>query len=188
MPHYPGAGAGGHCIPKDPRFLLSSAKKFGTSFNSIESALEINFKMHKYICDSIENILEENHLEKSVLVCGLSYKANVEDMRDSPSFKIINELKTRNFKVFGYDPFFKMELIDKYLKENNKTEMNFEILENLSNESLQNINCICIVQHHEQVKTRLNEIYEKNLVPVIYDCQSRIISNKNSSTILKSFG
>jgi len=45
MPHYPGAGAGGHCIPKDPRFLLQSAKKFETNFTTIENALNINFLM-----------------------------------------------------------------------------------------------------------------------------------------------
>src|SRR3989304_8103193 len=122
LPHYPGAGAGGHCIPKDPRFLLESAKKFGTNFVTIENALRINEKMPRYICESIEKTLEKLDLEKSVLVCGLSYKANVEDMRDSASFKIINEFKLRRFKVLGYDPFFKTEAIEKYLIENNLAE------------------------------------------------------------------
>ena len=53
MPHYPGAGAGGHCIPKDPRFLLESARKLETRFDTIEHALEINDHMPKYILSLI---------------------------------------------------------------------------------------------------------------------------------------
>jgi len=84
MPFYPGAGAGGHCIPKDPRFLLGSAKKIGFEFDSIKKAISINTIIPKYIVKSIENTLSELKLEKSVIVCGLSYKPNIEDMRDSP--------------------------------------------------------------------------------------------------------
>ena len=59
MPHYPGAGAGGHCIPKDPRFLLESAKKFETNFVTIEHALNINKKMPKYVAESIEKYFKK---------------------------------------------------------------------------------------------------------------------------------
>ena len=85
LPHYPGAGAGGHCIPKDPRFLLESSKKFGLDFQTIKYALKINLEMPSHICNSIENKMKKLNLERSVIVCGLSYKANVEDMRDSAS-------------------------------------------------------------------------------------------------------
>ena len=188
MSHYPGAGAGGHCIPKDPRFLLESAKKFDANFLTIENALRINEFMPKYICDSIEIDLKKLQLEKSILVCGLSYKANVEDMRDSPSFKIIKEMESRGFSVFGYDPFFKNEFIDKYLIENNLSEFDCEILENLEDESLKVISCMCIVQHHSQTEKRLKEIYENSLVPFIYDCQSKLIKNPKSKTILHVLG
>ena len=107
MAHYPGAGAGGHCIPKDPRFLLESAKKYQSNFITIENALKINLEMPQYISKNIEKSLSQKKLEKSVIVCGLSYKPNVEDMRDSASFKIISDLKKKEFKVFGYDPYFK---------------------------------------------------------------------------------
>ena len=59
MPHYPGAGAGGHCIPKDPRFLLESAKKLDGDFITIENALNINLKMPKYVSDSIANSIKK---------------------------------------------------------------------------------------------------------------------------------
>ena len=188
MAHYPGAGAGGHCIPKDPRFLLESAKKLESKFDTIEHALKINEFMPKYICDSIEKRFEQLKLEKSVLVCGLSYKANVEDMRDSPSFKIIQEMKSRNFSVFGYDPFFNNELTEKYLIENHISELNLKILDDLELDSIKNINCLCIVQHHEQTKKRILEIYEKSLIPFLYDCQSKLVKNSNSKSHLDFLG
>jgi len=188
LPHYPGAGAGGHCIPKDPRFLVESAKQFDIKFSTIENALNINSQMPIYICNSIEKTLDELSLEKIIVVCGLTYKSNVEDMRDSPSFKIINEMKSRNFKVFGYDPFFKTEVIEKYLKENNLAKLNFEIISDLKDESIKNMSCICVVQHHEQVERRLVEIYERSLVPFIYDCQNKILKNPKSKTTLDFLG
>jgi len=188
LPHYPGAGAGGHCIPKDPRFLLESAKKLNFNFVTIENALKINAHMPIYICNSIEKSLEKMNLEKSVLICGLTYKANVEDMRDSASLKIINEMKNRGFQVFGYDPFFKPEYVEKYLIENNLKELDFERIENLSNEILNQISCLCIVQHHEITESKLKEIYQKSLVPLIYDCQNKISKDLQSKTVLDYLG
>lgn len=188
MPHYPGAGAGGHCIPKDPRFLLESAKKNESNFDTIEHALKINQFMPKYICNSIEKKLEELRLEKTVLICGLSYKANVEDMRDSPSFKIIQEMKQRGFTIYGFDPFFNVDLIEKYLIENHISELNFKILPNIDDNSIKEINCLCIVQHHDKAKQRIKEIYEKSLIPFIYDCQNKLLKNSQSNSYLDFLG
>ena len=188
LAHYPGAGAGGHCIPKDPCFLLESAKKNDFKFSIIENALNTNLQMPIYITNSIEKSLELMKREKSVIVCGLAYKANVEDMRDSPSFKIINEFKKRNFKVFGYDPFFNIDFLDKYLIENNLSEPTFEILKDLDDKRLKEISCLCIVQHHEQMMKRLKDIYDGSLVPFVYDCQSKLIRNPASKTILDFLG
>ena len=188
MPHYPGAGAGGHCIPKDPRFLLESAKKTHLGFDTIEHALRINEFMPKYISNSIENKLNEMGLEKTVLVCGLAYKANVEDMRDSPSFKIIQEMKKRGFTIHGYDPFFDSNLSEKYLIENHISELNFTKLDNIDDETIKGINCMCIVQHHNETKSRIKEIYDKSLIPFIYDCQSKLIKNSQSNSVIDYLG
>ena len=188
MPHYPGAGAGGHCIPKDPRFLLESAKKFQGNFRTIENALSINTKMPRYISDSIEKSVQKLGFKKSILVCGLSYKTNVEDMRDSASFKIINELTNLGFEVFGYDPFFKEVIIEKYLIENNLKEINFQKVDALDDEILKKISCICIVQHHDISRQKIDEIYRKSKVPMIYDCQNKIIKDPNSKTVLDCLG
>ena len=188
MPFYPGAGAGGHCIPKDPRFLLDAAKKYDIKFSTIENALQINFEIPQYICDSIERTIEKKGLEKSVLVCGLTYKPDVEDMRDSPGFKLLNEFKKRNFKVSSYDPYFKKELLSKFLKENYLESLDFENKNELLDEDLKNIGCLCIVQHHTKSKFRLMEIYDKSLVPFIYDCQNQFEIKTGSKTFLDSLG
>ena len=188
MPHYPGAGAGGHCIPKDPRFLLESAKKFQTNFVTIENALKINLQMPNYIANSVEKSLSQKGFKKSVIICGLSYKSNVEDMRDSASFKIISDLKKKDFKVFGYDPYFNDESIEKYLIENNLNELNFEKIENLNNENLKGISCLCVVQHHDSVKERISEIYKQGKIPLIYDCQHKILKESNAKSILEFLG
>ena len=188
LPHYPGAGAGGHCIPKDPRFLLESAKKLGIKFDTIEHALKINEQMPKYIANSIEEKLQSQGLGKNILICGLSYKANVEDMRDSPSFKIIQELKEKGFEIFGYDPFFNSDLTEKYLIENHISELNFTKLDNLNDETIKEISCMCIVQHHDENKSRVKEIYDKSLIPLIYDCQSKLLKNSQSNSHLEVLG
>jgi len=188
LPHYPGAGAGGHCIPKDPRFLLESAKKSGIKFDTIEHALKVNEQMPEYIANMIEKKLRIQGLRKNVLVCGLSYKANVEDMRDSPSFKIIRELKNKGIEVFGYDPFFNPNLIEKYLIENHTSELNFTKLDNLDDETIKEISCICIVQHHDESESRIKQIYEKSLIPIIYDCQSKLLKNSQSNSHLEFLG
>ena len=188
LPHYPGAGAGGHCIPKDPRFLLESAKKFQGNFATIENALKINKKMPEYISNSLKDSIKKLGLKKSILVSGLSYKSNVEDMRDSASFKVINELVSSGYEVFGYDPFFREEIIKKYLIENNLNEINFELVDNLNDSILERISCICIVQHHDITFEQINEIYKKSKVPLIYDCQNKIKNDSNSKTILDCLG
>ena len=188
MPHYPGAGAGGHCIPKDPRFLLESAKKFQSNFITIENALKINSQMPNYIANNIDRSLVKKDLEKSVIVCGLSYKPNVEDMRDSASFKIISNFKKKNFKIFGYDPYFSNKSVEKYLIENNLNELNFKKIENLNDENLKGISCLCVVQHHDSVKERVLEIYKQGIVPLIYDCQHKISKESNSKSIPEFLG
>lgn len=188
MPFFPSAGAGGHCIPKDPRFLLQAAKDYELNFSTIENALEINLNIPKHICEKIEKSLEHNQLEKSVLVCGLSYKSDVGDMRDSPGFKILNELSKRGFRIAGHDPYFDPKITKKYLDENFLTELEFENIGKLSDEEISKFSCLCLVQNHSIDKFRINEIYEKSKVKMIYDCLGTIEYSNKSETILKSFG
>ena len=115
---------------------------------------------------------------------GFTFNGKLEALTE----KIINELKTKNFQVFGYDPFFRVEFVEKYLKENQLSKLNFTLKNDLSNESLEGIDCICVIQHHDDVENRILEIYEKSLIPFIYDCQTKISKNPKSSTHLDYLG
>ena len=129
-----------------------------------------------------------SRLSKSVIVCGLSYKSDIEDMRDSPGFKVIKELKNNGFNVAVFDPFFKEELIDKYLIENKFEKQNFVVLDNLENNTIKKFSCLCIVQHHTKTKSKLEEIYQNDGISMIYDCQNKIAKKPNSKTLLKTLG
>ena len=187
VPFYSGAGAGGHCIPKDPKFLLESSKKFGINFNTIENALQINASIPQYIVDTINKILSKKNLSKSVIICGMSYKPNIDDMRDSPGFKILDEFQKKDYDIAIYDPFFKKEFLEKYLIENHLKEKKFDILENLCDENISKYSCICVVQHHTKSQYLIEEIYKKSKIPIIYDCQNQI-KKSSSETLLISFG
>jgi UDP-N-acetyl-D-glucosamine dehydrogenase len=187
MPFYPSAGAGGHCIPKDPTFLLESSKKLGIKFTTIENAITANQYVPKYITNTIDNLITSAKLTKSVIVCGLAYKSDIEDMRDSPGFKLIKEFLEKKFDVYAYDPFFKKELLEKYLIENKITNKNFEILPNLSDDHLNGKSCLCLVQHHSKTKFRINEIISNSKMPLIYDCQNKLPLSKSKTKII-SFG
>ena len=186
MSFSPGPGAGGHCIPKDPRFLLESARSVGVEFDTIQNAIAINFKVPKYIVQSIEEQIEKMSLPKKVLVCGLAYKKDSEDMRDSPGFKIVSELDSRGFDVYTTDPYYKKELEEKYMIENHIEKIQFET-SSLDEKDLR-VSCLCIVQDHTKTTQVIQQIYDNSLVPFIYDCQNCLKKNPESTTILKKFG
>ena len=109
MPFYPGPGLGGHCIPIDPFYLTWKAREFGHSTRFIELAGEINTAMPLRVVDRVAEALNE-HAGKAprgaqILVLGIAYKKNVEDTRESPAFKIIEQLEKRGAKVSYHDPF-----------------------------------------------------------------------------------
>ncbi len=108
-PYYPGPGLGGHCIPIDPFYLTWKAKEIGLNTRFIELAGEINRSMPTYVIERINEAL--NSLDKSIsssriLILGLSYKKNVDDLRESPSLELINILKEKGANINYCDPFF----------------------------------------------------------------------------------
>ncbi|MGJ8724705.1 MAG: nucleotide sugar dehydrogenase [Roseibacillus sp.] len=104
---YPGPGLGGHCIPIDPFYLTWKAKEFGVHTRFIELAGEINESMPSYVVQKV--VVALNSRSKSVrgsriLVMGLAYKEDVDDMRESPSFHLMDGLKELGGEVSYYDP------------------------------------------------------------------------------------
>lgn len=108
MPFYPGPGLGGHCIPIDPFYLTWKAREYGMHTRFIELAGEMNDSMLDYTTSKVVEAL--NNKGKSVkgsriLVLGLAYKPNVDDMRESPSFHLMDRLHERGALVEYHDPY-----------------------------------------------------------------------------------
>ncbi len=109
MPFYPGPGLGGHCIPIDPFYLTWKAKEFGIATRFIELAGEINRSMPRYVVGKVQDCLNSfgKALKGSrILMLGISYKADVDDMRESPSLELIHLLEKKGAVVDYHDPFF----------------------------------------------------------------------------------
>ena len=108
-PYYPGPGLGGHCIPIDPFYLAWKAKELGMETRFIELAGEINTSMPNYVIQKVNEAL--NNSGKSVngsriLILGLAYKKNVDDLRESPSLELMESLMDMGADIQYCDPYF----------------------------------------------------------------------------------
>jgi len=105
---YPGPGLGGHCIPIDPFYLTWKARHYGEPTRFIELAGEINTRMPEYVVHRLAEALNERGMPvkgSRVLVLGMAYKKDVDDLRESPSIHLIEMLRARGAKVDYNDPF-----------------------------------------------------------------------------------
>jgi UDP-N-acetyl-D-glucosamine dehydrogenase len=103
----PGPGWGGHCIPLDPFYLSWKAREYGVAPKFIELAGEVNVAMPQYVVEKLQVALNERGkaIEGSrVLILGLAYKKDIDDMRESPAFEIIELLKALGAIVTYHDP------------------------------------------------------------------------------------
>jgi UDP-N-acetyl-D-glucosamine dehydrogenase len=109
MPFYPGPGLGGHCIPIDPFYLTWKAREHEISTRFIELAGEINTSMPRYVVERLASALNERFSKglkgTRILLLGLAYKKNVDDPRESPTFKIMELLEDRGASVAYHDPY-----------------------------------------------------------------------------------
>ncbi len=106
---YPGPGLGGHCIPIDPFYLSWKAKQFDFRTRFIELAGEVNIGMPYYVVEAAAAALNQRRKPMNgakVLVLGLAYKKDIDDLRESPSLTVIELLQKRGAQVFYNDPYF----------------------------------------------------------------------------------
>src|SRR5690606_1197197 len=106
-PYYPGPGLGGHCIPIDPFYLTWKAREYGIHTRFIELAGEVNSSMPGFVVSKVTAALNEREQAvrgSRVLVLGLAYKKNVDDVRESPSVVIMEKLRDLGAEVAYHDP------------------------------------------------------------------------------------
>ncbi len=103
---YPGPGVGGHCIPVDPFYLSWKARQFGLETTFIELAGKTNEAMPAYIVETTQKALGGSLAGANILVLGVAYKKNVDDLRESPALTIIDLLQQAGAQVRYNDPFF----------------------------------------------------------------------------------
>lgn len=144
--YYPGPGLGGHCIPIDPFYLTWKAREFGLHTRFIELAGEVNSSMPEWVLSKVAEGLN-NHCKSiknsKIMVLGIAYKKNIDDMRESPSVAIMELLRDKGAEIAYSDPhvpvFPKMR------------EHCFDLSSvELTSDSLQNYDCIIIATNHDR--------------------------------------
>ncbi|MFZ2462500.1 MAG: nucleotide sugar dehydrogenase [Caldibacillus thermoamylovorans] len=128
---YPGPGLGGHCIPLDPYYLSWKAREYGFHTSMIESSMMVNDRMPEYVAERASKIL--NRYKKAlngskILMLGVAYKQDIDDYRESPAIKVINELEKESAEVVYYDPYVK-EYRDKGKVKKGENELTDKLIE-----------------------------------------------------------
>jgi UDP-N-acetyl-D-glucosamine dehydrogenase len=141
MPFYPGPGVGGHCIPLDPYYLASKAREYFFHTRFIELAAEINENMPEYIVEQIVNTLNTHSKSAKgakILLLGMAYKKDIEDVRESPSLRVMELLLEKKAKVNYNDPYIP-EIKENGVKLRSVT---------FDKKSLQAYDCVVILTDH----------------------------------------
>jgi UDP-N-acetyl-D-glucosamine dehydrogenase len=128
---YPGPGLGGHCIPLDPYYLSWKAREYGFHTSMIESSMMVNDRMPEYCVERSSKIL--NKYKKAmngsrVLVLGVAYKQDIDDYRESPALRVIEELEKEGAEVVYFDPYV-LEYREQGKVKKGESELTKELIE-----------------------------------------------------------
>jgi nucleotide sugar dehydrogenase len=167
MPHFPGCGVGGHCIPVDPYYLIDYAEKNGFSHTFIKTARQINSDMPGYTIDRLEEALDSTGMDlpgTKVALLGLAYKRGIADCRESPAFVILDELRERGAHVIAYDP---------YVPEKSDR--------NTLEETLTDAEAIIIATDHTIFKDLVPEDLKKHGIRVVVDGRNCLLKEAFTS-------
>ena len=166
VPYYPGPGLGGHCIPIDPFYLTWKAREHGVHTRFIELAGEINSSMPDYVLDKVFLGLNSQKCSVNgsrVLVLGVAYKKNVDDMRESPSLVLMEKLRKLGAEVYFSDPHIPVFPVD--LRGHS-----FDLKSvDLTAENLASYDCVLLATDHDEFDYPLIKQNAKFIV----DCRGR---------------
>lgn len=161
VPYYPGPGLGGHCIPIDPFYLTWKAREYGVNTRFIELAGEVNSAMPDYVIGKLTTALNAARKSingSSVLVLGIAYKKNVDDMRESPSVVLMEKLQELGANVAYSDPHVLV-----FPKLRGHTHFDLKSME-LSRAAIQEFDCVLIATDHDRFDYDLIKAYAKLIV------------------------
>ncbi len=165
VPYYPGPGLGGHCIPIDPFYLTWKAREYGLHTRFIELAGEVNSAMPDYVISKLVGALNERKKAVNgsrILVLGIAYKKNVDDMRESPSVFMMEKLQDLGAVIEYSDPHVPVfpRMRDHFF--------NLESVE-LTPHSLAAYDCVLLATDHD----KFDYLSIKNSAQLIVDCRGR---------------
>src|SRR5437660_2930863 len=170
MPFYPGPGIGGHCIPLDPQYLSWKARQHGFDSRFIGLAEEVNSRMPEHVVQLISDGLNEDRKPMKgsrILLLGVAYKRDIDDVRESPALSIIDRLRSKGCDVRYHDPFVPELSFDSAHTESTGRPMSSV---ELNDEQIESSDCVLIVTNHSQIDYR--RIIE--LAPLIVDTRNAL--------------
>ena len=174
MSFYPGPGIGGHCIPLDPLYLSWKARQHGFEVRFIELADEINSSMPHYVMDKISSILNSKRKSlkgSNILIIGVTYKKDINDIRESPALEIVSHLIKKDANVYCHDPLAADFRIDG--KKINTVK--------LTKENISISDLVVIITDHSDVDYKL--IVDN--ARLIFDTRNALKDFKSSKNIIK---
>ncbi|HEY4424860.1 MAG TPA: nucleotide sugar dehydrogenase [Pyrinomonadaceae bacterium] len=184
MPFYPGPGIGGHCIPLDPHYLLWKARQHGFDSRFISLAEEVNSRMPEHVVQLVSDGLNDERKAvkgSNVLLLGVAYKKDIDDVRESPALSIIDRLRAKGANVRYHDPF-----VEGLRFDDAHTDSSGEPLSSVSltNDELQSADCVIIVTDHSDID------YKRicSIVPLIVDTRNALngdIRRESSARIIR---
>ena len=184
MPFYPGPGIGGHCIPLDPHYLSWKARQHGFDSQFISLAEQVNSGMPAYVVKLVSTAL--NNVKKAVngskiLVLGVAYKKDIDDMRESPALSIIDLLRARGAEVSYHDPYVAEITFDHaYTIGDGEPLKNRELTDQLIGES----DCVIICTEHSGID--YHGICEKaKLIVDTRNALNESVRNGSKATIVR---
>ena len=174
-PYYPGPGLGGHCIPIDPFYLTWKAKEYGLHTRFIELAGEVNRSMPEWVVNKILLGLNENGKAvkgSNILIVGLAYKKNIDDMRESPSVEVMEHLLSLGAKIQYHDNFIEHfpHMRNHYIPLDNTP---------ITPESLKQFDCVVIMTDHDYLDYDMMLQHSNLLV----DTRGKYINVKNPKIV-----
>src|SRR5204862_2352970 len=151
MPVYPGPRIGAHCMPLDPRYLSWKARQHGFDSRFIGLAEEVNSRMPEHVVQLVSDGLNDDRKAMKgarVLLLGVAYKKDIDDVRESPALSIIDRLRTKGCEVRYHDPFISELSFDDTHTAGGRTPL---ASVELNDQEIQAADCVVIVTNHSQI-------------------------------------